>query len=260
MDVVGDDERHDILAAVGRFAVLVFDEFREFARVADVSKHLETVCLSNQGSRSRQEVGARDVVVDTTDDRTAVARGQDVFLDTHQNLGFGTSLFGLNHVEVHLVSVKVSVVRGTHCQIEPEGVAFHDADFVNHHRHAVKRRLSVEDGDVAVDQVAFHLQAGLGVAVSVEGRKTVLNTGSLFAPLVKGTATVWAGHFEVFWERFGVGIVCLSQLVHPAVVEDGSRVVLSQLLTVFINALKVVQGGCIVHNVADFFRLVHATE
>ena len=95
MDVVGDDERHDVLAAVGWFAVLVFDKFRQSPRVADVSKHLQTVGLANHGSRTRQEVSTRNVVVDTTDDSTAVAWCEDVFLNTHQNLGLGARLLAV---------------------------------------------------------------------------------------------------------------------------------------------------------------------
>ena len=162
-------------------------------------------------------------------------------------------------MEVHFIAVKVSVVRGTHCQVEPEGVALHDTNFVHHHRHAVKRWLSVEDDDIAVDQVALDLKTGLRVAVAVQGGQAVLDTGALFAPLVKGTATVRAGHFEVLGEGLGVGVVGLSQLVHPAVVEDGAWVVISEFLAVLVKALQVVEGGGIVDDVADLF-LAHAGQ
>ena len=260
MDVVGDDERHDVLAAVGWFAVLVFDEFRQSPRVADVSKHLQTVGLANHGSRTRQEVSTRNVVVDTTDDRTAVSRGQDVLLDTHQDLRFSPSLLGLYHVQVHFIAVEVSVVRRTNGQVEPERVSLHDANFVHHHRHSVQGRLSVEDDDVAVDQVALNLQTGLGVAVSVQRGQSVLNTGSLFAPLIERAATVGADHLKVFWERFGVRVVGLSQFMHPSVVEDGPRVVGIEVSSVFIEALKVVQRRRVVDDVAHFFLLVHAAQ
>jgi len=38
-------------------------------------------------------------------------------------------------VEVHLVTVKVGVVRRTDGEVESEGFAFHDTHLVHHHRH-----------------------------------------------------------------------------------------------------------------------------
>ena len=93
VDVVGDDQRDDVLTSVGKFTVGVLHKFGQGSSVADVPQHLQAVSLANHGAGSGQQVGAGDVVVDTTDDRTAVARGQDVFLDTHQNLSFCTGFF-----------------------------------------------------------------------------------------------------------------------------------------------------------------------
>jgi hypothetical protein len=78
VDVVGDDQRDDVLATIGGFAVGALHEFWQRSGVADVPEHLQAVGLANHGTGSGQQVGAGDVVVDTTDDRTAVARGQDV--------------------------------------------------------------------------------------------------------------------------------------------------------------------------------------
>ena len=60
-----------------------------------------------------------------------------MFLNPHQNLRFSPSFFGLNHVQVHFVTIKVSVVRCTDGQIESERLSFHDTNFMNHHRHSV---------------------------------------------------------------------------------------------------------------------------
>ena len=104
------------------------------------------------------------------------------------------------------------------------------------------------------------MQTGLGVAVAVQRGQAVFNAGAFLAPLVVRAATVWTGHLEVFGEGFRVGVVSLGQFVHPSVVEDGAWVVLRQLLSVFIKTLQVVEGGVVVHDVADFFLLVHAAE
>ena len=163
-------------------------------------------------------------------------------------------------MQVHFITVEVSVVGRTNGQVEPERVSLHDANFVHHHRHSVQGRLSVEDDDVAVDQVALNLQTGLGVAVSVQRGQSVLNTGSLFAPLIERAAAVGADHLKVFWERFGVRVVGLSQFMHPSVVEDGPRVVGIEVSSVFIEALKVVQRRRVVDDVAHFFLLVQAAQ
>ena len=122
-----------------------------------------------------QEVGSGNVVVYTTDHSTAVARREDVFLNTHQNLCLSTCFFRLNHVEVHFVTVKVSVVWSTNCEVESEGMPFHDTNFVNHHRHTVERRLSVKDSNIAIDKVALNLETWLRVTVAVNRCETVFN-------------------------------------------------------------------------------------
>ena len=57
-----------------------------------------------------QQVGARDVVVDTTYHAASVARSDDVFLNAHEDLGLCTCLLALDDVQVHLVTVEVCVV------------------------------------------------------------------------------------------------------------------------------------------------------
>ena len=125
----------------------------------------------------------------------------------------------------------------------------------------MERRLSVEDSNISIDQVALDLQTGLWIAVSVNGSKTVFDIGSLFCPLIKGTATVRAGHFEVFWERLSLWLVGLSQLMHPSVMKDSTRVILCEHLSVFINALQVQNGCIVIDGVGHFLEaLVHAIE
>ena len=176
-----------------------------------------------------------------------------MLLDTHQDLSFRTGFFGLNHVKVHLVAVKVSVVWSTYSEVKPERVPLHDTNFVHHHGHAVKRRLSVEDSNVTIDEVALNLKTWLGVSIAVEGREAVFDTGSLFAPFVEWTATVRTSDLKVFRERFWVRVVGLSQFVHPTVVEDSPWVILWQLFAVFIKSLEVVQRRHVVDCIGHFF-------
>ena len=100
-----------------------------------------------------EEERTGDVVVDRTDDGTSVPGGQDVLLDLHDDTCLCTCLLALDDVEVHLVTVKVRVVRRTDTEVEPEGLSFHDPDTVGHHGHPVQRRLPVEQDDVSVHEL-----------------------------------------------------------------------------------------------------------
>jgi hypothetical protein len=154
-------------------------------------------------------------------------------------------------VEVHFVTVKVSVVRGTNCKVKPEGVTLHNTNFVDHHGHAVQRRLSVEDSNVTIDQVSLNEQTWLRVSISVNGRKSVFDTRGV-APLIGWAATVWAANLEVFWEWFWVSLVGLCQIPHPSVVELCATVIFRKAMTVKGFATKVCEGCVIVHNVRCF--------
>ena len=68
-----------------------------------------------------------------------------------------------------------------------------------------------------------------------------------------------ADDLEMFWERLGVRVVGLSQFVHPAIMEDGPRVVFWQLLAVFIKTLEVVQRRRLVDCVSHFF-FTHSSQ
>ena len=193
--------------------------------------------------------------MDSTDHSTAVARCEDVLLNTHQNLCFCSCFFRLNHVQVHFVAVEVSVVWGTHSQVEPESVTFHDANFVNHHRHAVKRRLSVEDGNVSVDQVSLDEQTWLRVTVAVNGGQAIFDPCSV-APFICRAATVRAGDLEVLWKRFWVSLVGLCQIPHPAVVELCPWVILREAVTMFVFASEVSKGCVVVNDVGRFCRSI----
>lgn len=72
----------------------------------------------------------------------------------------------LGDVHVHLVSIKVCVVRRCDRQVQPEGGVRQDSHAVSHHGHLVQGRLTVEEDQVSIDQVTFNL-GGLWLRLEV---------------------------------------------------------------------------------------------
>ena len=73
----------------------------------------------------------------------------------------GTCFLALRDMQVHLITVKVGVIRRRHTEVEPEGGVVHQLHPVHHHAHLVQTRLPVEEHIVAVAQMALHDPAGL---------------------------------------------------------------------------------------------------
>ena len=59
-------------------------------------------------------------------------------------------------MHVHLVAVKVSIVRCTVTNVEPKGPPVHHLCTVGHDGDLVQGRLSIEQNDVTVFHVPFH--------------------------------------------------------------------------------------------------------
>ena len=98
VDVVRNNQRNQVLSSERIVTIFILDNLWEFTCVGNASAHFHAVGLRYQSARSGKEVCTRNVVVNTTDNRTSVARCEDVFLYTHQNLGFRTGFLGLNDV------------------------------------------------------------------------------------------------------------------------------------------------------------------
>jgi len=81
-------------------------------------------------------------------------RRDDLVRHGHELGHLGRGAGRLHQVHVHLVAVKVGVVRVGSREVEPEGVPRHEHDAVADHAHAVEQRLPVEDDDVALAHVA----------------------------------------------------------------------------------------------------------
>ena len=170
-EVLGDQRREQLLPRPELSAVLV-GPGRRRGRHLDPGEHVRHLVAVEVGVLVGQEEHPGDVVVEHPDDRSAVARREDVFLDLHQDLRLGAGLLALEHVEVHLVAIEIRVVGRAVAEIEPERLVRKDPDEVGHHAHPVEGGLPVEQHDVAVDQLPFHdaarrdeLGAGLGVLV-----------------------------------------------------------------------------------------------
>ena|SRR5665647_804954 len=65
-------------------------------------------------------------------------------------------LFRLRDVHVHLISVKVCVIRRADSRIKPKGPALHYLDTMGHYTHPVQRRLTVEEYYIPVTELPFY--------------------------------------------------------------------------------------------------------
>ena len=85
-------------------------------------------------------------------------------------------------MHVHLVAVKVGVVRGRHRQIQPECRVGKHLHSVTHEGHLVQRGLSIENNVVVVAQVTLYHVARLQISISgfLQGTNVeVLTIGSV---------------------------------------------------------------------------------
>ena len=82
-------------------------------------------------------------------------------MDLHEQAGLGPGFFSLWNMEVHLITVKVSVVGRTDGRVEPEGLVREDSDAVCHDGHSVEARLPVEEHNIAIPEVSLDDKAWL---------------------------------------------------------------------------------------------------
>lgn len=75
----------------------------------------------------------------------------------HELVGFRDGLVALGQVNVHLVTIKIGVVRRTISVVESKHlILVQDSSDVTHHRGLVKGRLTVHNQRVTVGQMAVH--------------------------------------------------------------------------------------------------------
>ena len=81
-------------------------------------------------------------------------------------------LLTLGNVQVHLITIKVGVVRRRDTEVETESRVVHEFDAMRHHTHLVQRRLTVKEHIVTIAQVTFdnpsNLQCNVTTPVVLE--------------------------------------------------------------------------------------------
>ena len=84
-----------------------------------------------------EKVCSCDEILGRRNDRFSVLWRREIVLYSHQIYRFGPGFFGLWNVQVHLVAIKIRVVRVTHALVQtkcPPGPDFdivaHDTEFV----------------------------------------------------------------------------------------------------------------------------------
>ena len=111
-----------------------------------------------------EQVRAQHRVLDGRDARRRLRGANELPVDGRERLELRRRLHRLRHVHVHLVAVKVGVVRARRVDAQAERLAqVHRLDAVAHHRHLVQRRLAVEQDRVAGQQVPVDDVANLQV-------------------------------------------------------------------------------------------------
>ena len=122
----------------------------------DLGKDVHGHHLGNLHARQSDAVDARHGVLKQLNDWAVRAGADDVpqhGRQVPQLCGRGNRL---GHVHVHLVTVKVCVIRASGRDVETERGIRQNHHAVRHHRGLVQRRLAVEEHNVSIQQMAVH--------------------------------------------------------------------------------------------------------
>ena len=100
---------------------------------------------------ARHAETAEERVLEDSDDGGIVGRTHNLKRNGRNVLQLRLRHDVLWHVHIHLISVKIRIVGLRTTDVEPERIALlHDFDNMTHHRHSVKRRLSVEQHRISI--------------------------------------------------------------------------------------------------------------
>src|SRR5699024_2345489 len=75
---------------------------------------------------SADKKSGTDEILDGRDDRFSILWSSQIILNTHQFHCLCSRLFGLRHVQIHFVSVKVCIIRVAYTLIQPKGSVWAD--------------------------------------------------------------------------------------------------------------------------------------
>lgn len=123
-------------------------------RTTNASQDVLGDVLGHTHLRLRDTVGSRHRVLEELDDRGVGAGRDDLANHTRELTELRGCRNALRDVHVHLVTVEVGILRAGCGDVETERRVGKDTHAVSLHRSLVKRRLAVEEHDVAVDEVA----------------------------------------------------------------------------------------------------------
>ena len=121
------------------------------ARVGD--QELFGALLFLADADHRQVVGAEDHILGRNRNGMAVLRTQEVVGRQHQHSRLGLGLGAQRHVNGHLVTVKVGVVRGADQRVQTQCAAFHQDRLESLDAEAVQGRRAVEQDRMLLDDV-----------------------------------------------------------------------------------------------------------
>ena len=105
---------------------------------------------------SRNAIRAYKSILNNTNNRLAVSRRDDLERNRGDFCEFRRRLITLRNVGIHFITIEICVIRGGYRYIQTECIERKNLTAVSHHRHAVKRRLSVKQDNVAVSQVTVN--------------------------------------------------------------------------------------------------------
>mmetsp|Transcript_25765 Transcript_25765/g.81410 ORF Transcript_25765/g.81410 Transcript_25765/m.81410 type:complete len:234 (+) Transcript_25765:3057-3758(+) len=160
---VGQDERLALLARPKRPGLEDGGDGQGPGEGVQVEDQVHHHVLLDEVVPSGEAPRAEERVLNDAHHGLVRLRRDDAPRHRHDLGGLCPCLHALHHVQVHLVAIKVGVVRRGDGEIEPEGGVGHDAHAMRHDRHLVKRRLPVEHDNVAVLDVPLDFVAVLQV-------------------------------------------------------------------------------------------------
>ena len=125
-------------------------------RATDLGHDVHGNMLGDANSRVGDTVGTGERILNHLNNRGVLARAHDETENAGQLLELGLGGHGLREVKVHLVTVKVGVIRLGGRDVQAECGSWQDLDAVALHRPLVERRLAIEEHVVSVNHVAVN--------------------------------------------------------------------------------------------------------
>ena len=125
-------------------------------RLADLRKDIHRNVLGDLDRRVGNAVRASERILNHLNDGRVLTRTHNKTQNTGKLLELCLCRYRLREVKVHLIAVKVSVIRLGGRNVQAERRTGQDLDTMALHRSLVERRLTVEEHVVTIDHVAVN--------------------------------------------------------------------------------------------------------